>query len=436
MSTIELSTIEPFEICSIRPPTENTSLTFRLSRNCYWNKCSFCPVYKRGAKYSKRSLEEVKQDVDRAKKIDDLLLERGIASGFTAGNDYGMAALLIDSIKKEKEANNSVNEQPIETAEQNDFPDEDTDPRLIWFLSWFKEKPSIEDSVYHLVTWRLHGGNTCFLGDADSLILSPDYLSECLHYIQLRFPSIERFTVYGRTKSAAQKRSVEELIQMKKAGLDRVHFGIESGSDQVLQWMNKGETSEDHIIGSQKVKQAGLSPSAYVIPGLGGKELSVEHANQTARVLTKMEPDYIRIRTLEIFPQTPVEALVKQGDFTEADEETIVKEIKILIEDIQTETQIFSDSATNLLQIQGKLPDDRERMLETINEYLDLTPQDKLQFSLKSRINAFISQYGSLTFEILQKLSPYLKEGTINVADVPPDKIKELIKMVRSKLMP
>jgi hypothetical protein len=93
-----LAQLEPFEICSIRPPTENDSLTFRLTRNCGWNKCLFCPVYKYGARFSRRSIEEVKKDVDRAKMIHTLMMEYNIGAGGSAQNSYQEATALIEKI--------------------------------------------------------------------------------------------------------------------------------------------------------------------------------------------------------------------------------------------------------------------------------------------------------------------------------------------------
>ncbi len=80
MTGTDLRALEPFEICTIRPPAENASLTFRLTRNCYWNKCRFCPVYKMGAVFSRRSLDEVLRDIERAKALDDQMREQGIGS--------------------------------------------------------------------------------------------------------------------------------------------------------------------------------------------------------------------------------------------------------------------------------------------------------------------------------------------------------------------
>jgi len=422
---IDLSSIRPFEICSIRPPTENLSLTFRLTRNCYWNKCKFCPVYKFGAHFSKRSVEEVKEDVRRAKRIDSLLIEEGIDySGYRSSTP----ADIFELIKKIKEAGGELGE----TEEIQ----KDLDPRLVWFLSWFKNKPNIKDNFNHILSWRAGGGQTCFMGDADFLILKPDYLAEAIDEIRINFPTIRRFTVYGRTKTAASVRTLKELKEYRKAGLDRVHFGLESGSNAVLKFVNKGVTGDEHVEGGIKVKEAGLSCSVYVMPGLGGVKWTKEHAYDTADVLTKISPDFIRLRTLQVFPQTSLEKALKNGDFMEASEEQVVEEIRTMIEEIDTKTNLISDSATNLIDVNGKLPDNREAMLEKIDQYLTLSAREKLLFSLESRINSFAGQYGGLTRDIYQKITPFIKDGRIDCSDAPDAEITDIINLIRSKLMP
>ena len=136
--SIELSAIKPFEICSIRPPTENYSLTFRLTRNCYWNRCGFCPAYKFGTRFSKRRIEEVKEDIKRAKLIDELMFEHGIGNNFSPDMEYGRAAVLFERIKR---SSNKAGEK--EQSTEKCVPD-DLDPGLAWFLSWFKEKPMLQ----------------------------------------------------------------------------------------------------------------------------------------------------------------------------------------------------------------------------------------------------------------------------------------------------
>ncbi|MCP4136791.1 MAG: radical SAM protein [bacterium] len=433
MSAAELYEIEPFEICSIRPPTENYSLTFRLTRNCYWNKCKFCPVYKIGARFSKRTLEDVLRDIEKAKQIDDMLFEQGIGNPVSSDADFYRVPELIDKIKQAKWEAGIVDAEHEE--ETRDIP-ANLDPRMQWFLSWFKDKPVLEDSINHIISWRIGGAKTCFLGDADSLILKPAFLDTVMKKIKINFPSIERFTVYGRTRSAAQLRSVKELKAYRKSGLDRIHFGMESGSDRVLSLVEKGVTAAQHVEAGTKVREAGISCSVYVMPGLGGAELSGENAEETARVLTQAAPDYIRLRSLEIFPGTPLEEAIQRGTFTEATEEQVVREIRTLVESIETETEIASDSASNLLQVYGRLPHDRDAMLEVIDGYLSLEPRGKLEYSLQARLSSFMGQYGTVTEDILKALGPYIKDGSIDMALIPDRELEQATRLIRGKLMP
>jgi hypothetical protein len=432
MAIGNFSGIEPFEICSIRPPTENTSLTFRLTRNCYWNKCWFCPVYKFGARFSKRDLSEITKDIAMAGRINGLMDEEGIGFydryGSSSDLNYQKSSDLIEKIK--------ASATPPPSASENDHPGIHVDdPQLSWFLQWFKDKPTIEDSVAHVLNWRLNGGQTCFLGDADSLILKPDFLGAVIGEVKNRFPAIRRCTVYGRTATAARLRTLSDFKLMKKFGLNRVHFGIESGADAVLSMVQKGETKEDHIQGCLKTKEAGLSCSVYVMPGLGGQKFSDIHAHETAKAISAISPDFVRLRSLQIFPKTPLAHARDCGDFVEADEAQVVKEIRVMVSEIDAETTFMSDSASNLLNINGQLPRDRNAMLHVIDAYLDLSPRQKEMFSLESRIYAFQSQYGMLSEDLYKELIPYVSGGRLDVAAIPEDQTRRLIHMIRAKLM-
>ena len=432
MTLADFSCLEPFDICSIRPPTENYSLTFRLTRNCYWNKCKFCPVYKTGAHFSKRSLAEVVRDIERAKALDDRMRERGIGVPVYTESDYDKLPALADEIIQfRKKAGYET--EPVGTITVS--PD-NMDPRLAWFFSWVNDQPSLLDNLTHLLTWRLAGGKTCFLGDADGLILKPEFMSAVLNTVKARFPSLERFTIYGRTKTAARQRSLADLQAMALAGLNRVHFGIESGSDNVLDFINKGESSADHIEGCLKVKEAGLSCSVYIMPGLGGVKYSDEHARETARVINAVVPDFVRLRTLEIFPQTTLEQAVKEGEFTECSEEQIVRELRTLIGGISAETELLSDSASNLLNLYGRLPHERSRLLKIIDDYLALSERGKRIFSFHSRLESFQNQYGGLTKDIWKILAPYITDNGIDVRTCPDDALEKITRLLRSRLMP
>jgi biotin synthase-like enzyme len=434
MQNINYADYEPFEICSIRPPTENGSISFRLTRNCYWNKCAFCPVYKTGSRFSKRTIDDVEKDILRAKKIDSLLADNGISG--LPGSSYSQSSLysLIADVKRARYKAGLI---PSLEEKSNDLEDSpDLDERMRWFLTWFKDKPTTEDSFTHIYSWRMAGGRTCFFGDADSLVLKPEFISRACSLVKKSFPSINRITIYGRTKSAAKVRTLEDLKIYAASGINRVHFGLESGSDRVLELVNKGETSGDHIKGALKVKEAGISCSVYVMPGLGGKTYSDENGHETAKVLSSIAPDFVRLRTLEIFPGTGLDVMKRNGSFIEASEEDVVREIRTIVSETSCETDIVSDSATNLLEINGRLPYDRDRMLRVIDSYLALSPREKIEFSIRSRIESFMGQYGGLTDDIYSMLSPYINGGRLNIDNAVDETLIGITTSIRGKLMP
>ncbi|HOO70858.1 MAG TPA: radical SAM protein [Spirochaetota bacterium] len=422
--------LQPFEISFIRPPTENYSLAFRLTRNCYWNKCAFCPVYKTGERFSRRTIDEVKNDIDHARVIDDFLFERGFGIPVYSESDFSRAGALIEEIQRARWEAGYLDHGD---DEEQDGP---SDPRLDWFRPWFKKKAGMRDCINHLISWRIGGAKTCFFGDADSLILRPDFLAQAIGAARRAFPSLERFTVYGRTSTAARQRTVKELRQFAKAGLDRVHFGLESGSDAVLALVDKGVTATEHLRGCLKIKEAGLSCSVYVMPGLGGAGLSVENAEQTARVINEIGPDFVRVRSLEVFPGSLLEQKRDRGEFIEAAEPAVVREIRTLVEQIAAPVTLISDSASNLLSVSGRLPDDRNGMLAEIDAFLSLSPREQIEFSLRSRLQSFYGQYGYISQDIIRELEPHIDQGNIIFSSLDDSVMLHIIALIRSKLMP
>jgi radical SAM superfamily enzyme len=200
--------------------------------------------------------------------------------------------------------------------------------------------------------------------------------------------------------------------------------------------MRKGVRAAEHVQGCLKAKEAGLSCCVYVMPGLGGAPWSREHAIDTAAVLTEIAPDFVRLRSLQVFVNTGLWAAVKKGEFVEATEDQVVEEIRVMVENIRADCEIVSDSAANLLNVSGRLPHDRGKMLEEIDRYLSLSEREKLAFSLESRLRSFIEQYGGLTRDVLAAVAPYLMGSTIDISGRPDHEVMEAIKLIRSKLMP
>jgi hypothetical protein len=151
--------------------------------------------------------------------------------------------------------------------------------------------------------------------------------------------------------------------------------------------MDKGVTAEQHIDAGKRVKEAGISLSEYVLLGLGGRKWAREHPFETARVLNAINPDYIRLRTLAIVENTPLYTKMQQGEWEEQPDEEIVKEEKILIENLDgIESRLLSDHSMNLLgEINGKLPGDKPAMLKVIDRFLALPQAEKENFILGKR---------------------------------------------------
>jgi radical SAM superfamily enzyme YgiQ (UPF0313 family) len=314
MPRLDYNTIEKlkqyeFEIGSIRPPSEggSYSLLLRVTRNCTWSNCSFCYALPyQHKKFEKRTLEEVKKDIDTVKKIVEELKTISWKIGKAGVIDENLAAAII----------------------QND--------------STFNYNPCFS-SVFN---WLLAGGKTVFLQDANTLILSTQVLEEVLMYIKETFPQVERVTSYARAASVARK-TEEELKKLSKAGLSRLHIGMESGDAEILKLVNKGVTPEKLIEAGNKAKNANFEVSLYIMPGLGGKERTSQHAQNTAKVLNQIDPHFIRSRPVVPMEGTPLYEEYKKGTFELLSPYEIIKELYTFVKNLEITGKLCFDHFLN-----------------------------------------------------------------------------------------
>ena len=333
-----------FELGPIRPPSEAYSLLIRATKNCPWNKCLFCPVYK-GTKFELRTVDEIQHDIEEAKAISDGINEIAWKMGY-GGSIREVAAMLHD-------------------------------------------QPEYGQCIRNVALWLFTGGKSAFLQDSNSLIMRTPELVQVIAFLRETFPILNRVTIYGRSHTTARK-SLEELKELKAAGLDRIHTGLESGHDPVLTYMQKGVTAEQQINGGRKVVESGISLCEYVMPGLGGKKMSHEHVMETARVLNEINPDYIRLRSLHVHPIMPLWSKIQDGDFELQTEDEVVEEIGTLIDNLRVTSYLKSDHILNLLmEVEGKLPEDKQKCLNIINEYLGLPDEEKLNFKFGRRLGYY-----------------------------------------------
>lgn len=331
-----------FEQGPIRPPSESRSLLIRLTRNCNWNNCLFCGVYK-GQTFSRRSVDEVKADIDVIAEI--------IEEARAGSRELGYEGQINQAVAQH----------------------------------FFNQ--NLPQSYLSVVAWLYYALGSVFIQDANNLILKADNLVEMLSYLNQKIEGITRITSYARSQTVARK-TVEELTRIREAGLDRIHIGMESGSDQVLKLMKKGTSAANHIKAGQRAKAAGMEVSEYWMPGLGGRVLSEEHARESARVVNAINPDFVRLRSTRTPEQLPLYDLVGTGEFLPLTDDEMIAEIRIFIEKLDgIDTFIASDHIMNLLQdVEGFLPRDKDFMLEAIDRYLDLDKQERNRYRLGRRM--------------------------------------------------
>lgn len=215
---------------------------------------------------------------------------------------------------------------------------------------------------------RLHYGHvgSIFLADGNTVAMNSEKLADIIAYARDLFPEAERVSSYGGARFLKGK-PVEALRRLKDAGLDIIYFGLESGDDEILAAMDKGVDSGGMIEAARRVREAGIALSVYILLGLGGEDLWRRHAENTARVLNAMRPDYIRPRTLALLPGMPLYEDFRAGRFREASGETIMRELQVLLSALALEDAYFlSDHVSNYIPVYGHLPEDREKMLAAI----------------------------------------------------------------------
>jgi len=246
---------------------------------------------------------------------------------------------------------------------------------------------------------------TAFIQDANSLVMKTDELVKVISHLRTRFPGVRRVTSYARARTAARK-SLDELRQLHQAGLSRLHIGLESGYDPLLEYMQKGVTSDLVVEGGRSVVESGISLCLYVVLGLGGRlrlegeETWRNHALQTAQVLNQVNPDYIRVRTLTIKQGMPLHDRLLSGEFEESSDAEKVREEQLLIRNLEVTSYFVSDHSTNvLMDVRGQLPEDKATMLSIMEQYLELTEEEQVNFRLGTLFSYFGYEpnYGSFS---------------------------------------
>ncbi len=331
-----------FEIGTYRPPSEggSASLLLRVSENCPWNQCTFCEMYK-GHRFVYRPVEAISADIDRVAAMRDEITAVSSKLGMGGEITRELGAALL--------------------AQGRDLAG--------------------DASFVTVFNWLAAGGRTAFLQDADSMSMRPREYVAVLKHLRQTLSSLTRVTSYTRSKTLF-KRKPEDLRMMRAAGLDRVHIGLETGDDELLALVHKGVTSAEQIEGGRKAVAAGFQVSEYWMPDLGGRERWHQHAQNTARVLSAINPHYIRSRPLVPRPGTPLFEEVAQGRLHLSSPHERLQELELMIAGLEVSSKVCFDHAMNAWADCGggllfrqdyegyQFPEEKPLVLERIREGL------------------------------------------------------------------
>jgi radical SAM superfamily enzyme YgiQ (UPF0313 family) len=326
-----------FEIGPIRPPSEAQSLLLRITRNCPWNKCRFCSLYKNES-FSVRPIEHVLRDIITLKDF-------------------------IDKLDQTEKLSLSEKRVVMQKLYEQDYL-----------------------ACQSAEMWRMNGKQSVFLQDANSMVIKPDDMVIILNALRENFPDIERITTYARSHTIARIKD-EDLKRIADAGLNRIHIGMESACDKILDLVEKGVDKETHITAGKKVKKAGIELSEYFMPGLGGNEYWRENAIDTADAVNQINPDFIRIRTLAVPDNSLLSEDYRKGTFTRVNDERAVEELLLFVNELQDiDSTIKSDHILNLIpEFEGKLPEDKPKMIEALEWFLNLDQSERNIFKIGRR---------------------------------------------------
>ncbi len=223
--------------------------------------------------------------------------------------------------------------------------------------------------------YDLYGGKvtSLFFPAGNSIAMPTRDLAAICRYSRMKFPDLQRITVYGSSPYIVIK-GPADLVTLRKAGLSRIHVGLESGDDDTLRKVKKGTSASEQIKAGKMVKEAGMQLSEYVILGLGGVERSEMHALNTAEALTEIEPDFVRLRTLVPKINTLLLHQIKNGRFQLLSPHQVLEETRLLLENLQCQTILTSDHYSNYLNLSGHLPEDKDRLVGEIDQAMNWDP--------------------------------------------------------------
>jgi len=235
-----------------------------------------------------------------------------------------------------------------------------------------KKPNDIEQELIKIANSGLPVGRV-FLADGDAMMLPFKRLKEILELINQYLPQVTRVSSYCLPRNLTNK-TVEQLTELRALGLSLMYIGCESGDDEVLKLIEKGESYQSSLVALNKIKQAGMKSSVMILNGLGGPELSKQHAVNSAKLMNEAQPDYLStlVVTFPFGEERFAKNFPENQPFRLLNQQELFAEMKMLLSELELEKTIFrSDHASNYLVLKGVLGKDKEKLVNTVQMAID-----------------------------------------------------------------
>lgn len=207
-----------------------------------------------------------------------------------------------------------------------------------------------------------------FVADGDALIMEPPRWHQILDRLRSTFPALRQVSCYATAENILEKTD-SELADLRAAGLSLLYIGPESGDSVTLKRIVKGGTFEDHAEAARKAHSAGMEISVIMLLGAGGVDRTLDHARESARLVTAMDPEYLAALTLTVIPGTPLQRMVDKGRFELPDIATLLSELRTIVAEARPTDALFrTNHASSYLPVAGRLPRDKEPILVAIDQ--------------------------------------------------------------------
>jgi len=214
------------------------------------------------------------------------------------------------------------------------------------------------------------GVDKVFVADGDALVMDTERWHTILEAVHEAFPQVRQVSCYATAGNVLEKTEAE-LDELRRAGLSLLYIGPESGDDETLRRIVKGASFQDHADAAAKAHAGGMKLSVIMLLGAGGVDRTIEHARETARLVTAMDPEYLAALTLTIIPGTPLHRMVDKERFRLPDVTGLLTELRTIVDEARPTDALFrTNHASNYVPVAGRLPLDRERMLEGLDAAL------------------------------------------------------------------